>query len=286
VPGGGTADDPTMGKTIIIPLDGSELAEGALEPAEWLAEALDADLLLVTATPALDHAPEQALLARALSRTTRPGARREVLVGSHPGRTVLERAQALTDAVICMSTRGQGALATALIGSVAMELLSHSDLPVVLVGPSFDRSTARRDGIVLCGHDSDEALRPGLGLECAVATGLPIHVLSVRHESSGGPQSPPSEAAEQAAIRLRAEGRPAVGHDLRAPDVASTIVGVARSLRPRLLVIERNPPARRIDRPLGRVGLELVRECPCPVVIEPASAARPTAAEPRLMANT
>ena len=290
------ADDPamgkaitgktTLGKTIIVPLDGSERAENALAPAEWLADALEADLLLVTATPALEHAPEEEILARAIAKTSRPGVRSEVLIGSHPGRTVLERAQALPDPVICMSTRGQGALATALVGSVAMELLSHSDLPVVLVGPSCDPAAAHSDDIIVCGRDTEEALRARLGIECADAAGLPVHVLNVRDETGSAPDRPGREAAKDAAVRLRAEGHLAVGHDMNAPDVARTIVGVVRSLRPHLLVIERNRPARRIDRPLGRVGLEVVRDCPCPVVVEPAGPARSTAAGSRILAST
>ena len=260
-----------MAKTIIVPLDGSDRAEGALGPAEWRARALGAELVLVTATSAVDLGPAESLLARALDRTALEGTRSEVLVGCDPGRAILDAALALPDPAICMSTRGKGALATALVGRVGLEVLAHSDLPVVLVGPAFDPTTARGGDIVVCVHDGYDAPRAHLGVECADAAGLRLHLLSVRREpAAAGTTSAAADTAQRAATGLQAHGHVAVGHDISGPDVATTIIGVVRALRPRLLVIERNAPSGRIERPLGRIGMELVRECPCAIVVEPA----------------
>jgi nucleotide-binding universal stress UspA family protein len=256
--------------TVIVPLDGSMAAEAALEPARWIAETLDSPIVILTVSAAVDQSRELAFLDRAQARMGAHTSVRSVVVpGCFPGQSILQVAQTLDDPVICLSTRGHGALATVVVGRVAMEILGHSELPVVLVGPSFDASASTDDGIVQCVAERAPVVASQLGPRCAQRAGVGLRVLHVdpRREDGSGP--PTADTAERAAAALRRYGIDATGDDFSATDVPKAIIGVVRSLHPRLLAIRRNPPSRLIERPLGRVGIELVHLSPCPVVVDP-----------------
>jgi len=255
--------------TVIVPLDGSEAAESALLPARWIADTLGGSVALTTVSMAVDHQLERTFLMRAVKRIGAPASVRTlVLPGGFPGGAILRAAETVDDPIVCMSTRGQGALATAVIGKVAAEVLSHGELPVVLVGPSFDASTAG-DMVIQC-YAGGAPLTPSLlGSRCARSAGLEVRVLHVdRHVGDEDPDHHDALAAA-AAAELRGWGIDATGDDFRADDVPKAILGLVRSVHPRLLALRRNPLVGRIERPLGRVGIELVRSCPCPVIVDP-----------------
>ena len=92
-----------MVRTVVVPLDGSERAARVLGPANWLAEALDADLVLVTSTFAGDTARDEAILARALARTTCGRARTALGRGASPAGDILQIAGECPDPMICMA---------------------------------------------------------------------------------------------------------------------------------------------------------------------------------------
>jgi nucleotide-binding universal stress UspA family protein len=256
--------------TVIVPLDGSIAAEAALEPARWIAATLDSPIVILTVSAAVDQSREQAFLDRARARMgAHTSVRSFVVPGCFPGQSILQTAQTFDDPIICLSTRGHGALATAVVGRVATEILAHSELPVVLVGPSFDGSASTDDGIVQCVAERAPVAASQLGPRCAQRAGVALHLLHVdpRREDGSGP--PPANSAGRAAEALRRDGIDATADDFSATDVPKAIIAVVRSLHPRLLAIRRNPPSRLIERPLGRVGIELVHLSPCPVVVDP-----------------
>jgi nucleotide-binding universal stress UspA family protein len=131
--------------TIIVPLDGSQVAEGALAPARALAEATQAELVLVQGIR-FDIASRQeevaghAALSEARQYLQTVGrrlqgdgitARTEVLPGS-PEQAILFAAQVHHADLIAMSTHGRSALRHVLVGSVAEAVLRHSECPVLL----------------------------------------------------------------------------------------------------------------------------------------------------------
>ena len=109
--------------TILVPLDGSALAERALPVAEALADRLGSDLLLMTTRWDDDPQSPQAYLEGVSDRITDtpthtvvvhdrgPADAIDCLAGEQPGRTV------------CMTSHGRGGLRWAFIGSVAEEVL-------------------------------------------------------------------------------------------------------------------------------------------------------------------
>jgi nucleotide-binding universal stress UspA family protein len=144
---------------ILVPLDGSELAEHALGPAVALGSLMGADYLLVrvvdTLQPAgrdaqgflisglapegLEHLREEAvaylertaerLRARSLQVFTR------VLVSSQAAQAILQEAGTPPIDLIALETHGRGGLARLLLGSVADKVVRGAQTPVLVHHP-------------------------------------------------------------------------------------------------------------------------------------------------------
>jgi nucleotide-binding universal stress UspA family protein len=135
-----------MPKTILVPLDGSALAERALPEAEALARQTGAALLLVRILPlptaltasagaAGEAAPEARafldrhaghLVARGLVTDTR------VIYGD-PAEAILQEAASRDAATIVMATHGRTGLGRLVFGSVAEAVLRRATAPLLLV---------------------------------------------------------------------------------------------------------------------------------------------------------
>lgn len=147
---------------ILVPLDGSELAEQVLPHVTALALRFRARLTLLRATTAAQAVGMQAALAGALpgggpiaDATPLIAAEREaaatylaavaerlrergltVAVEQHdgaPAELILTRARARGADLIAMTTHGRGGLGRLLLGSVADAVVRHASVPVLLV---------------------------------------------------------------------------------------------------------------------------------------------------------
>ena len=159
-----------MFKKVMVPLDGSELAEQALAPACRIAEKFGGELLLVRVVTAEHSLPTLAYRAARPdgSATQLPRAdvdeaeayltnlkvpamgvpvRTLVLSGAPPELIIATAAESGVDLIV-MSTHGRAGLMRLLYGSVAEAVLRGASVPVLLM-PSrvLDRQRARR-------HDS------------------------------------------------------------------------------------------------------------------------------------
>jgi nucleotide-binding universal stress UspA family protein len=110
---------------IIVPLDGSEFAETALEPAANLAEQLGATLILVrvedspaAVRDALDYLPPAQ--ARVAEHHPRLSIATDVCVGE-PAEGIEQAVARLEAALVVMATHGRGGAMRAILGSVAGE---------------------------------------------------------------------------------------------------------------------------------------------------------------------
>ncbi|HVA90890.1 MAG TPA: universal stress protein [Chloroflexota bacterium] len=135
--------------TIIVPLDGSPLAEQALLPARTLAANAQARLVLVRAVPfvlashrteAAGHAAltEAQEYLHGMSRQLEDeglAVRSDLLPGG-PAQAILFAAQAHHADLIAMSTHGSSGIQQAFLGSVADSVLRHSECPVLLARAS------------------------------------------------------------------------------------------------------------------------------------------------------
>ncbi|HBY99045.1 MAG TPA: hypothetical protein DEP84_34700 [Chloroflexi bacterium] len=142
-----------MFETILVPLDGSTLAETALPYAAALARHFEAQVILVRSLscaagePVLDSNsdhqanavyPEQFREAwdyLRLARQTPPlydvPVKIAVLEGE-PAQTIIEAADRFEADVIVMATHGRGGVARWVMGSVADEVLRGATVPVLL----------------------------------------------------------------------------------------------------------------------------------------------------------
>lgn len=144
-----------MYKKILVPLDGSSLAESVLSQVLPLAQCADAEIVLlrVLALPisaymavaepriamgAREDAEAQAkeYLARVAAPLRDEGYRVSVEIGTGViADAIQEKAKQIQADLIAMSTHGRGGLARLMIGSVADQVVRNSRLPVLLIHP-------------------------------------------------------------------------------------------------------------------------------------------------------
>ena len=160
-------DHPPVFRHILIPLDGSALAEQILEPALALGDLTRAmytllhiveplvlpDYALLAPTFQLDPQLTQAALAKGqrylddLAQRLRTGGRQvhtRALLAAQPAAEILDAAQAQGADLIALATHGRSGLTRLLLGSVADKVRRGADMPVLLyrpqVSPTADRA--------------------------------------------------------------------------------------------------------------------------------------------------
>jgi nucleotide-binding universal stress UspA family protein len=140
-----------MYKRILLPLDGSALAEQALAHAVAQAERFETDLILLRVLeplaeqtgvwkPAIEQAEEEtrALAQEYLERVAASVQEHSIpaqtiIIEGRPHTKIAEYAEANQVDLIVMCTRGQSGLSRWLMGSVADRVVRGADVPVLLV---------------------------------------------------------------------------------------------------------------------------------------------------------
>ncbi|HEX5415265.1 MAG TPA: universal stress protein [Chloroflexota bacterium] len=150
--------EASVPRTLVVPLDGSPLAEAALPEAFRLSQLLHAGLRLLrvvppstlilagegsfsaVASPDLLDAEEEGAevyLQRMAERIRAHGLTvTSSVLFDQPGPAIRYAAQDLPGALIVMATHARGSFSQALLGSVAVDVVRHGTAPVVLVRPS------------------------------------------------------------------------------------------------------------------------------------------------------
>ncbi|WP_129633456.1 universal stress protein [Candidatus Oscillochloris fontis] len=149
--------ESTPFRHIMVPLDGSALAEQILPHAITLADQEGAELTLVriiegapNSSPAgvayrpqensqtTQHETAQIYLDRLTQDLLARGhpARSRVVAAEHPARAILATANEVGADLIALATRGRSGLSHTILGSVADKVLRGGDLPVLALRPS------------------------------------------------------------------------------------------------------------------------------------------------------
>jgi nucleotide-binding universal stress UspA family protein len=199
-----------MFKHLLVPLDGSALAEAALPAASYLAQTLSASVTLIHIIEA--DAPHEVHGERHLSQpgeayTYLEGAARVFLSGlsaechvhtlpsSDIARGIVEHVDEFAPDLIVMCTHGSGGLLGLVVGSIAQQVIALGKTPVLLVhpekqplAPAAEAEGAPRWGplrrllLPLDGNtDHEQGLSVALGL--AEACGAQLHLLMAVHTS-------------------------------------------------------------------------------------------------------
>jgi nucleotide-binding universal stress UspA family protein len=171
-----------MFKHLLVPLDGSRLAEAALPAANYLAGTLDARVTLLhvieRGAPQEIHGerhltvPEEArkYLAETASRAFPSGVRVEAHVHTNEvdnvALSITEHSRELGSDLIVMCTHGRGGLRGFIFGRIAQQVARLGSTPVLLVRPETSGArewlTCRRILVTLDGNPAHEdGLRVG-----------------------------------------------------------------------------------------------------------------------------
>jgi nucleotide-binding universal stress UspA family protein len=141
-----------MYKKILVPLDGSQLAERALDPAEKLAQFFGSEIVLLQVIPFMPiyGAPElvtplvvdekhresaERYLAALAEKLKAKGLQVSATVrtGQHVAGEILDFAKASAADLIVMNTHGRSGISRWFLGSVTLKVLSRSETPVLLI---------------------------------------------------------------------------------------------------------------------------------------------------------
>jgi nucleotide-binding universal stress UspA family protein len=154
--GVGRAADPCH-RAILVPLDGSHFAEGAIPTAKALAARFGATVHAISVAVS-DFELRRIRIEAARSLGTGPDDPRiHVEVDTDVARAVQRRASELDSSLVCLSTHGRGRVAGSVVGSTARDIIERGHQPVVVAGP------------VIVHPDPDKAAIPPLGVDRLVA---------------------------------------------------------------------------------------------------------------------
>jgi nucleotide-binding universal stress UspA family protein len=169
-----------MARLVLVPLDGSEFSESAIQPALTIAQRWDAELEILTvheSVPMMEHDPWP-MAAREwidsyvakVAEETRGDAgvtiSSTVLDGS-PAEAIQNHAAARGVDLVVMATHGRGPMSRFWLGGTADGLIRQSTIPILLLRPWEGASGAqpsfglpRKVVVPLDGSDEGEAILP------------------------------------------------------------------------------------------------------------------------------
>jgi nucleotide-binding universal stress UspA family protein len=176
-------------KKILVPLDGSELAEQILPYARRLAEAceLSVELLRVndpeSVTPYSPPLQGEEYLQRTAKKYFSPTARiaRRIEMGK-PAQVIVDHAKGDASCLIAMATHGMSGMRRWLLGSVASKVVQSATNPLLIVRPSdgADRSALVELNIVFVPLDGSGLAEKVLPYVAVLAKPLKLEVQLVR----------------------------------------------------------------------------------------------------------
>lgn len=260
-----------MPKTIVVPLDGSELAERALAVARPLAARVGAGVVVLGCAWAADLAETRAYVDGFVGDGQGVPVEGEVIEDWAPPDAIRHAADARPDSLICMTTHGRGRLRWALVGSVAEQVLRDASAPVLMVGPRgapcWDESARR---VVVCADGSDVGpMSVRAACDWARLLDLELYITSVAHPLDVTAAGASEAVLEPLADIARAEGVPVHVQALRSSYAAGTLVDVAESPPATLMVMAAHGRKGVVRAALGSVTMAVLNVAPCPVLVVP-----------------
>ena len=291
-----------MYQTILVPLDGSDLAERALPIAETVARASGAKILLLRVVPPAtpesatrgEYAAEveeaEKYLASVAARLTKSCGVETRLVEGDPAASIEADVAAHRADLIAMSTHGRSGFGRWIYGSVADEVMRRAVVPVLLV-PASSYATWPRDRAprILVPLDGSGRAEDALGPASELARSLGAEILLVRvvepHPMTYGDPSavfidPTLEIdAARDYLKEKAEQLRAQGFNVKTTDsfgfAVSTILDVVREQGADLIAMSTHGRSGISRFLMGSAATGIVQRSTVPILIvrpsEPAS---------------
>jgi nucleotide-binding universal stress UspA family protein len=251
-----------MTKRVLVPLDGSPLAERILRYAAWLAGAAGApmELLRVVELPMPidgeaaygDYLSRIQALARDEAEAAMERTRRELAsTGAAVSATVLDsdgspiaeqigrEAERLPDTVVAVSTHGRTGLGRWLLGSVTDKLLQVTRVPLFVVRPpERDAGPAWRPSTILVPLDGSPIAEQALpyAVELAQASSLRVHLVRVVADGDDDVREA-TRQLEAAASEVAPAMPGGVTMDVLRGDPAGALVAEAKVVADNLIVM-------------------------------------------------
>jgi len=255
--------------SVIVPLDGSELAATALPVATRLADRIGAPLRLVAVGA---NGRGKDLRAYLETKVDELGGRNvdAVVVPAWDAATGINEFAALhPGAVLCMTSHGRGGLRWAMLGSVAEAVVGAAPTPVVLVGPRCAPDWQPGSGPVLLCHDGGELPDAVVDATCTWAQRLATEVVvaTVIHPLDVEDAARPGALFADVEARIRARGV-TVSHRIEQRHYpAGVIADVAGELDAALIVMASHDRGAVERVLLGSITMGVVNLAACPVVV-------------------
>jgi nucleotide-binding universal stress UspA family protein len=285
----GESDRPVTAaiKRILVPLDGSGLAEESLSVAQTLSKTFDADVTLVCVNA---EAPRGALRGRMGTGVLAGSSEQEDYLtqiadqlksagtmtsfevrSGAVAKEICDFARNDMDIVV-MSTNGRSGFQRLLIGSVALEVVQNASKPLLLLRPTGSwrtrRTSFRRLLVTLDGSNFSEGILPYV-VTLARPFASEILLLSV-------PSAAASESYRETIesyLRDRAQDLQSAGLSVRTivtgSAAAQTIISTAESEGADLIMLATHGRGGMERLLLGSVAQRVVHDMPCPIFIVP-----------------
>lgn len=262
-------------KTIVVAMDGSPLAERALDWGVVFAQRSGASVRLITTLEPWGVVPSSAgeYLADQARRVQGVAVETEVIDVAPPAQAIAQAVADAVDPMVVMGAHGRTGIGKAVLGSTAEAVLTRVDCPLVLVGPHVEapRQGAAAGPVVVCTDGSALADSVAAAVtHVAGAIELPIFVVEVMDVKGarGGPNDVvESAAAERLARRLGRAGLTAQWETLHSHDPAHAIADWCDSQGASLIAMASHgrTGAKRVI--IGSVAISVVRHARSPVLM-------------------
>lgn len=270
-------------KPILVPLDGSKIAEHALPDAAWLSKATGAAIRFIHVVELNVDDSQVAAAAETFRAYTKEVAAEHGLANTTcdvvAGAPADEILKASADAsTIVIATRGRGGFKAMVVGSVADKVIRGAEVPV-LAEPGAEKPVPPGGGRpILVGLDGSEEGERGLGMarELAAKTNLPIVLVRAFSipppagiEFSYYPADLASTLEDAAKEYLRVTAKPGEKALIMQGDAAGSILDVAEQENASLIVLSSSGKglAKRIA--LGSTTDRVIHGTSRPVLVVP-----------------
>lgn len=270
-------------KPILVPLDGSKIAEHALPDAAWLAKATGASIRFIHVVELnVDDAQVSAAAETFRAYTKEVAAEHGLanttcdVVAGAPADQILDAASDASAIVI--GTHGRGGFKAMMVGSVADKVIRGAEIPV-LVEPGAEKPVPPGGGRpILVGLDGSEEGERGLAMarELAAASNLPLVLVRAFSipppagiEFTYYPADLATTLEDAAKEYLQATAKPGEKALIMQGDAAGSILDVSEQENASLIVVSSTGKglAKRIA--LGSTTDRIVHRTKRPVLIVP-----------------